>query len=251
MSLSYRKLSTIARSAKCFQSFLLTRNNNLCNVLKQDSRMNFGTKVGVRDISYKRYLSSTNKTASNDEEELKTNATTVEDTSSEGTNDSLPDNEVPSPEEEFLTQISDLKDQLLRSLADQENTRRIAKRDVSNARSFAVTSFAKSLLDTSDNLTRAMEAVPVELRNDSENHPVLSNLYEGIGMTDDGLTKAFTKNGLSKFGAVGDKFDPNMHEALFEYADPDKKAGTIGQVMKLGFTLNDRVIRPSEVGIVK
>ena len=149
------------------------------------------------------------------------------------------------------SQIKDLKDNLLRSLAEQENTRRIAQRDVANAKSFAISSFAKSLLDTSDNLTRALDAVPEDLRHDHENHPVLANLYEGITMTDDGLTKAFAKNGLVKFGEKGDKFDPNIHEALFEYPDPEGEPGNVGQVMKVGFMLNKRVVRPAEVGVVK
>lgn len=112
-------------------------------------------------------------------------------------------------------QVKDLKDNLLRSLAEQENTRRIAKRDVEQARSFAISSFAKSLLETSDNLSRALDAVPEELRHDHDHHPVLATLYEGITMTDDGLTKAFTKNGLEKFGVAGEKFDPNLHEGEF------------------------------------
>lgn len=160
-----------------------------------------------------------------------------------------------SPEEEKIAeleqQVKDIKDQLLRSLAEQENTRRIAKRDVDSAKNFAVTSFAKSLLDTSDNLSRALEAVPEEFRADKENHAVLATLYEGIQMTDAGLTKAFVKNGLVKYGDAGEVFDPNKHEALFEYPDPNGTPGTVGQVMKMGFTLNDRVIRPAEVGVIK
>ncbi len=152
---------------------------------------------------------------------------------------------------ELEQQVKDLKDNLLRSLAEQENTRRIAKRDVEQARSFAISSFAKSLLDTSDNLSRALDAVPEDLRHDHDSHPVLANLYEGITMTNEGLTKAFAKNGLVKYGAVGEKFDPNKHEALFEYPDPKGEAGSIGQVMKIGFMLNDRVIRPAEVGVIK
>lgn len=178
----------------------------------------------------------------------------------EGEKESAPDDDASadgepqapqSREEELEKQVADLKDQLLRSLAEQENTRRIAKKDVDAARSFAVTSFAKSLLDTSDNLTRAMEAVPVEYRTDTENHPVLATLYEGIKMTDENLTKAFAKNGLNKFGKLGEKFDPNLHDALFEYPDPKKLEGTVGQVMKVGFMLNNRVIRPAEVGVIK
>lgn len=153
--------------------------------------------------------------------------------------------------ESLKNEIKNYKDQLLRSLAEQENTRRIAKRDVDAARSFAVTSFAKSLLDTSDNLTRAMDAVPVEFRQDKEGNSVLATLFEGIQMTDDGLNKAFEKNGLKKFGAVGELFDPNRHEALFEYADEKMKPQSIGQVMKVGFELNGRVIRSAEVGVIK
>jgi len=149
------------------------------------------------------------------------------------------------------TQIKDLKDQVLRSLAEQENVRSIAKRDVQNAKTFAITSFVKSLLDTSDNLSRALNAVPEELRHDHENQPVLANLYEGISMTETGLNKAFNKNGLKKFGEKGEKFDPNIHEALFEYPDPEGEVGNIGQVMKVGFMLNERVVRPAEVGVVK
>lgn len=149
------------------------------------------------------------------------------------------------------SQIKDLKDNLLRSLAEQENTRRIAARDVANAKSFAVSSFAKSLLDTSDNLTRALEAVPEGMRTDQDKHPILANLFEGITMTEDGLNKAFAKNGLVKFGNIGEKFDPNVHMALFEYPDPAGSPGHIGQVMKVGFMLNDRVIRSAEVGVVK
>eukprot|EP00558_Chaetoceros_sp_UNC1202_P010849 CAMPEP_0197241608 /NCGR_PEP_ID=MMETSP1429-20130617/7596_1 /TAXON_ID=49237 /ORGANISM="Chaetoceros sp., Strain UNC1202" /LENGTH=263 /DNA_ID=CAMNT_0042701471 /DNA_START=45 /DNA_END=836 /DNA_ORIENTATION=+ len=176
----------------------------------------------------------------------------IEETPTENDEETVAEEEEgPSEVEKLEAQVKEFKDQFLRSLAEQENIRRIAKRDVDNARSFAVASFAKSLLDTSDNLSRAMDAVPDEYRKDTENHPVLATLYEGIQMTDDGLTKAFTKNGLKKFGEAGDKFDPNMHEALFEYPDENMEAGSIGQVMKAGFSLNDRVIRPAEVGVTK
>ena len=151
-------------------------------------------------------------------------------------------------EQELEQQVKDLKNQLLRGLAEQENTRRIAKKDVQSAKNFAVTSFAKSLLDVSDNLSRALESVPEE---EKEKNAVLSNLYEGIQMTEAGLLKAFEKNGLIRYGEVGDVFDPNKYEALFEYPDPEKEAGSVGQVMKKGFMLNDRVVRLAEVGVVK
>ena len=151
------------------------------------------------------------------------------------------------------SQIKDLKDNLLRSLAEQENTRRIAARDVANAKSYAIASFAKSLLDASDNLSRALDSVPEDMRDDRDGHPILAIMYEGISMTDAGLSKAFEKNGLKKFGSRGEKFDPNLHDALFEYPDAtgDVAPGHVGQVMKVGFMLNNRVIRPAEVGVVK
>lgn len=180
-----------------------------------------------------------------------TSQTPEEDEASSSESDSETDilEEEESEEQKIHKQIAGLKDQLLRALAEQENIRRIAKRDVDNSKAFAVTSFAKSLLDTSDNLSRALEAVPPEhLGGDN---PVLANLYKGIELTNDGLTKAFAKNGLVKFGADGDTFDPNLHEALFEYAEEGKEVGTVGQIMKVGFKLNKRVIRPAEVGVIK
>eukprot|EP00545_Synedropsis_sp_CCMP1620_P006148 CAMPEP_0119017804 /NCGR_PEP_ID=MMETSP1176-20130426/17743_1 /TAXON_ID=265551 /ORGANISM="Synedropsis recta cf, Strain CCMP1620" /LENGTH=250 /DNA_ID=CAMNT_0006971639 /DNA_START=17 /DNA_END=769 /DNA_ORIENTATION=+ len=159
--------------------------------------------------------------------------------------------EEESREQKLEEEVKDLKDQLLRSLAEQDNTRRIAKRDVESARSFAIKSFAKSLLDTSDNLERALQAVPEDLRKDTESHPVLVTLYEGIEMTEAGLNKALTMNGLVRYGEIGEKFDPNQHEALFEYPDATKEAGTVGQIIKTGFMLNQRVLRPAEVGVIK
>ena len=159
--------------------------------------------------------------------------------------------ELTAQNEALEAKVKDLTNSLLRSLAEQENTRSIAKRDVQSGKDFAIKSFAKSLLDVSDNLSRALDAVPKEAL-EGEESAVLKTLYEGIDMTDKGLTKAFLMNGLTKFAEQpGDVFNPEMHEALFEYPDPTKEAGTIGQVMKVGFMLNKRVLRPAEVGIVK
>ena len=175
------------------------------------------------------------------------------DASSNGNSDEQQTQQPPplSKEEQLEAEIKQLKDQLLRTLADQENTRRIAHNDVSTAKKFAIKSFAKSLLDVSDNLERALQAIPDGMEKEKEDHPVLFNLYDGVKLTEDGLVKAFASNGLVRFGKAGELFDPNKHEALYEYPDPTKKAGTVGQVMKSGFMLNDRVLRPAEVGVVK
>ena len=237
---SYLTHSLVGTDA--LQCLLEENVKNSCNVNMQSP-----TRQSVRFI--------TDSSSGNDSPDDKKKG--VEDIKSEGGKEesaeekSSEDKEELSKEEKLENEVKELKDQLLRALAEADNTRRIAKRDVASARNFAVTSFAKSLLETSDNLTRAMEAVPEEYRLDTENHPVLATLYEGIQMTDSNLTKAFAKNGLIKFGEVGETFDPNKHEALFEYPDPNLTPGSIGQVMKVGFTLNERVIRSAEVGVVK
>ncbi|KAL3939862.1 MAG: hypothetical protein SGBAC_005497 [Bacillariaceae sp.] len=160
-----------------------------------------------------------------------------------------PAEEAADPSEQLEAQVKELKDQLLRSLAEQENTRTIARKDVESARNFAIKSFAKSLLEVSDNLHRALESVD---ESELETNQQLSTLYEGIKMTNDGLVKAFQSNGVTKFcEAPGDGFDPETMNALMEYPDESREPGTVGQVIKSGFMLNNRVLRPAEVGVVK
>mmetsp|Transcript_19565 Transcript_19565/g.39111 ORF Transcript_19565/g.39111 Transcript_19565/m.39111 type:complete len:284 (-) Transcript_19565:82-933(-) len=144
--------------------------------------------------------------------------------------------------------LSSTKDALLRALAEQENIRMIARRDVSNATSFAVTKLAKSLLDVSDNLDRALTAVTEE---QMEGNADLKVLHEGVSMTADLLAKSFASSGLTSFTEPGDTFDPERHDAMFEYEDEAGEGGTVGQVMKKGFELNGRVIRPGQVGVIK
>jgi molecular chaperone GrpE len=175
-----------------------------------------------------------------------------ETAAAEETVEETPAVEIEGPTKEQLeADLKATRDQLLRSLAEQENTRRIAQRDVQAAKNFAVKSFAKSLLEVSDNLSRALQVVPEELRRDTQNNPTLATLYEGIEMTETILVKALESNGLKKFGVEGELFDPNKHEALYHYPDPNKAPGTVGQLIKVGYLLNDRVLRPAEVGVVK
>lgn len=234
-------------------SLLLTTNARSVQVgVENLARFQFSS---VRAFSDKPPQESAQDDAKRTEGEEETTKPTEEEIKEEGGEQKVErksEAEVEIPREEQLEkELKETKDQLLRSLAEQENTRRIAQRDVQDARNFAVKSFAKSLLDTSDNLTRAMAVVPEEMRHNKENNSILVNLYEGIEMTERELTKAFESNGLKKYGKVGDKFDPNMYSALYEYLDPEKEPGTVGQVIKPGFTLNDRVLRPAEVGVVK
>ena len=155
-----------------------------------------------------------------------------------------PVDEAAAALEKLENEKKDLKDQLLRAIAEQENTRRIARRDVQAAKDFASQGFAKSLLDVSDSLGYALEAA----KGDDAS---LESLIEGVELTRGQLVKAFGAQGVEEFGAVGDAFDPGLHEALFEYPDEDKEAGTVGQVVKTGFTMKGRTIRAAQVGVVK
>lgn len=204
------------------------------------------------------YFSSNNNADPNNKSESEETNPNPEETATEPEDESPPEED--TAQQQAATQVKELKDALMRSLADQENTRRIATRDVADARKAAIKSFAKALLDVSDNLERAMAAVPEsallpqsqeEHNNNNNSTNILSNLYQGIALTERGLLKAFEANGLKKFGQAGEAFDPNRHDALMEYADETKEPGTIGQVMKVGFLLNERVLRPAEVGVIK
>ncbi|CAI5745175.1 unnamed protein product [Peronospora destructor] len=152
---------------------------------------------------------------------------------------------------ELSAQNKEMNDRLLRALADAENVRRISRIDVNNAREFAISKFAKALLDVSDNLKRAHESIDVETLQPDKQLDAIKVLHEGVVMTENQLQKVFREFKINQVGAVGDKFDPNVHDALFEYEDVSKEAGSIGQLMKAGYLLNDRVIRPAQVGVVK
>ena len=142
-------------------------------------------------------------------------------------------------------EVKDLKDKYMRSLAEVDNVRNIAKRDVQNATTYASQKFAKALLDTADNLSRALESVPNDQLEDNE---VLSKFHEGVVMTENNLQKTFLNNGIVKFGEVGDEFDPAIHEAMFQIPDPDAAPNTIGQMVSVGYMFKDRVLRPAQVG---
>ena len=144
------------------------------------------------------------------------------------------------------------RDRTLRTLAEMENVRTIAQRDIAQAREYSISKFAKGLLDVADNLERALEAVGSLEDVDAEAQPQLHTLLQGVQMTEGQLHKAFGENKLVKFGAAGDAFDPDLHEAMFEApATGDAEPGSIAHVVKAGYKLNDRVIRWAQVGTVK
>ncbi|CAM6129234.1 unnamed protein product [Calypogeia fissa] len=159
--------------------------------------------------------------------------------------------------EERNKEIKELKDKLLWSLAEMENVRQRTKRDAESTAKYAVQGFAKALLDVADNLSRATGAVPEGIAkakpedDASDNLKVLQTLLLGVQMTEKQLLQVFKKHGLEKYQSLGEQFDPNRHSAVFEVQDPTKSPGTVALELKAGYLLNDRVIRPAEVGVVK
>jgi molecular chaperone GrpE len=156
-----------------------------------------------------------------------------------------------SPEEALAQaqqEAQSLKDQLLRALAETENVRRRAARDKEDAGKFAMASFAREVLGVADNLHRALEAIsPESLEKDA----VLKTLFEGIQATERQLDVAFDKQMIKKVWPLGEKFDSNLHQAMFEVPGTDKPAGTVVQVLQAGYTLHDRLLRPAMVGVAK
>lgn len=149
--------------------------------------------------------------------------------------------------------LAEAKDMFLRSYAEMENLRDRTRREVESTRKYSVQEFAKSLLDVADNLERALDIVRKSTSTaDAEaNAKLLNSLFEGVEMTEKQLIKAFEKHGLERFNPESQPFDPNEHEAVFQVEDDTKTPGTVAAVIKTGYKLHDRVIRPAVVGVVK
>jgi molecular chaperone GrpE len=144
---------------------------------------------------------------------------------------------------------ADLKDKLLRTLADFENLRRRTERELADARTYAVTNFARDMLTVADNVRRALESVPADARV-GEAGP-LQALIEGIELTERDLLKTLERFGVKKLDPEGQRFDPNLHQAMFEVPNPDVPNGTVVQVVQSGYVIGDRVLRPALVGVAK
>ena len=141
-----------------------------------------------------------------------------------------------------------LKDQLLRALADAENARRRAKKDVEDARNYAISRFAQDLLGVADNLGRAMDNIPADKR---ESDDAVKAIAEGIEMTAREFETALARHGITKIDPLGEKFDYNLHQALFETAETDQPDGTVVQVFQTGYRIGDRLLREAMVGVAK
>jgi molecular chaperone GrpE len=162
----------------------------------------------------------------------------------------VPDDAALDPERLALqAENADLKDRLLRAMAEVENVRRRGEREKAEATLYAATNFARDLLSVADNLGRALEALPAEAREKADD--AVKTLLEGVDLTHRELKNVFERYNIRQVKAKGEKFDPNVHQAMFEVPDPSVPAGTVVQVVQNGFTIGDRVLRPALVGVAK
>ena len=143
---------------------------------------------------------------------------------------------------------ADLKDRLLRALAEVENARRRADRDLNDTRQYAVAKFAGDMLRVADNMERAIASIPAEALKDEG---AFKTLIEGIELTEKEMLRSLEKHGVKKLNPMGERFDPNFHEALFELPDPSVPNGTVTQVVEPGYVLGSRPLRPAKVGIAR
>ncbi len=158
---------------------------------------------------------------------------------------------VATPEENIAAleaECADLKDRLLRAVAETENVRRRAQRDKEDTARYAVTNFGRETLAVADNLRRALDSVDEETR---KSNGAVENLMIGVEMTERELMSAFERVKITRMEPLGQRFDPNVHEAMFEYEDPSHPAGSVGQVIEAGYMIHDRPLRPAKVGVTK
>jgi molecular chaperone GrpE len=149
----------------------------------------------------------------------------------------------------LAAEVAELKDRLLRTLAEMENLRRRTEREVAEARTYGVANFSRDMLSVADNLRRALDAIGNEAR--ASFNPAVTSFIEGVELTERELLKVLEKHGVKRFDPMGEKFDPNIHQAMFEVPDPSSPAGTVVRVVQAGFMIGDRVLRPALVGVAK
>ena len=151
--------------------------------------------------------------------------------------------------ERLKAEAAELKDQNLRLAAEMENLRRRTQREVSDAKSFAVTGFARDMLTVNDNLRRAIEAVSDEKRATGSDE--FKSLLEGVELTEKSMLATMERHGVKALAPEGERFDPNFHQAMFEIPNPDVPANTVLQVVQTGYSIGNRVLRPAMVGVSK
>jgi molecular chaperone GrpE len=161
----------------------------------------------------------------------------------------MPDDPEEGSAEALAKEAADARDRMLRTLAEMENLRKQTQREISNAKTYGISSFAREVLDIADSLQRALDAVPAETREAAD--AGLKALIEGVELTERSLHNTLEKNGVQKFDPLGQKFDPNIQQAMFEVPDASVPSGTVVQVVQAGYMIGERVLRPALVGVSK
>jgi molecular chaperone GrpE len=154
------------------------------------------------------------------------------------------------PVELLAREADDLKDKLLRTLAEMENLRRRTEREVAESRIYGVATFARDVLTVADNMDRALQTLRAELKGNAD--AGVKVLLDGVELTERELLKVLEKHGVRKFEPQPrEKFDPNLHQAMYEVQDPALPAGTVAQVVQAGYMIGDRMLRPALVAVAK
>jgi len=161
----------------------------------------------------------------------------------------MPDDPEEGSIEALKKEAVEMRDKVLRALAEMENLRKRTSREVADARTYGITGFARDVLEIADNLQRALDAVPAEAKAAAD--PGLKALMEGVELTERALLSALEKHGVKRLDPSGGRFDPNFHQAMYEVPDPSVPAGTVVQVVQAGYTIGDRVLRPALVAVSK
>jgi molecular chaperone GrpE len=154
-----------------------------------------------------------------------------------------------APEPDQAVVAADLRDKLLRTLADMENLRKRTTREVAEAELRGIAAFARDMIAVADNMRRALDAVTPEVHDSAQG--AMKALIEGVELTERELLKALEKNKVRQFNPLREKFDPNLHQAIFEVPDASVPAGSVVQVVQPGYMLGERVLRPALVGVSK
>lgn len=152
----------------------------------------------------------------------------------------------PEALSKLMAENAELKDRLLRALAEVENVRRRAERDISDTRQYAITNFARDMLNVADNLGRAVASIPAHTHADEQ---TVKGLIEGVKLTERQLLRSLEQHEIKKLNPIGGRFDPHFHEAMFEVPDPSVPNGTVTEVVEPGYSIGSRVLRPAKVGV--
>ena len=158
----------------------------------------------------------------------------------------------PTPEEQvrvLAAAVDELRDKFLRAVAETDNVRKRAERDVADARAYGIAGFARDVLSVADNLSRALGAVTPEQRASADE--TLKALLDGVDLTRREMHNILQKHGVRELDPQGEKFDPNFHQAMYEVPDPQVPAGTVVQVVQTGYAIGERVLRPAMVAVAK